>query len=131
MTTSHRKRKSSSSRWLRKAKRLFLAFISPRKTLSQEQLGRKRKRRKRRKSQSQPKSLREILSGFILLLRTKKRRRRKKKKSLVKKIYLSWLKFAQNCVQWNQKLLTPQKRRRRRRKKQYAVYVMGHQKKIP
>jgi hypothetical protein len=129
MTTSHRKRKSS--RWLRKAKRLFLAFISPQKTVAQEQLGRKRKRRKRRKSQSRPKSLRGILSGLILLFRAKERRKSKKKKPLTKKIYLSWLKFARNCVQWNQELVTPQKRRRRRRRKQYAVYVMGHQKRVP
>jgi hypothetical protein len=126
MTTSHRKRKKY--RWLRKAKRLFLAFIAPQKTLAQEQPV--RKRRKRSKSQSQPKSLREILSGFILLFFAKKRSRRKKKKPLVKKNYLSWLKFAQNLVQWIQKLLSPKKRRRRRRRKEYAVYVMGNQKKV-
>jgi hypothetical protein len=97
MTASHRKRKRY--RWLRKAKRLFLTFFSPKTTLAEEQPVRKRKRRTR-------------------------------KKPLGRRIYLSCLKFAQNLVQWIQKLLSPKKRIRRRKRKQYAVYVMGNQKRV-
>lgn len=124
MNTSPRRKKKN--RWLRKIKRRILAFFSRKETVANEQPVRKRRTR-RRKPKPQLPSFKESWQNFVLFFKGKKRRKRRKKKSLGQRIYLSWLKFAQNIAQWNQKLLAPKKRRRRRRSKQYAVYVMGNQ----
>lgn len=124
MTTRHRRRKKY--RWLRNIKRQILAFISPKPTIVEEKPVKRRRRRSKKRSPFGAK----IWQSFLLLFKKKKRRRRSTRKSFKTKIYLSWLQFAQNIAQLNQKLLAPKKRRKRRRRKQYALYVMGNQKKV-
>jgi hypothetical protein len=129
MTTKHRRKKKY--RWLRKIKRSFLAFITPKKTVSEEQPIKTRKRRTRRRKKQQ--SLQERWRSFIVLfkgIKGKKRRRRSHKKPVWVKIHRNWLNLVHNMTQWFQKSFSPQKRRKRRRRKQYAVYVMGNQKKV-
>jgi hypothetical protein len=129
MTTKRRRKKKY--RWLSKIKRRCLAFITRKTTDTGEQPLRIRKRRTRRRKKQ--KSLQELWQSFVVLfkgIKGQKRRRRSKRKSLWLKIYRSWLKLPENMTQWLQKPFSFQKRRRRRRRKQYALYVMGNQKKV-
>jgi hypothetical protein len=127
MTTHHRRRKKY--RWLRKIKRQILTFISPKPTIVEEKPVKKRRRRSKKRSPFGAK-IWQSWQSFLLFFKKKKRRRRSTRKSFKTKIYLSWLQFAQNIAQLNQKLLAPKKHRRRRKRKQYALYVMGNQKKV-
>lgn len=146
MTTKRRRKKKY--RWLSQIKRKLLAFITPKNAVSEKQPRRKRKRRTKRR-RNFGRSLQERWQSFLMLFKSKKqtppisvnnqqglrsirkkRRRRSKKKAFGARIYLSLLNLGQKALQLSQKLLFFNKRRRRRRRKQYAVYVMGKQKKV-